>query len=341
MNLRDQQVLKILMERYLLDGAPVSSKIIAEESALGLSSATIRHILADLEETGYLTSLHTSSGRVPTVSGYRLFIESLLTVKPLDSLEVQTLINKLNKHLMMPDLLQSASSILSGLTKLIAVVTLPKRDRIVLRQVEFLPLTDQRILVVMVLNNHEVQNRLIHTERAYSQSELQQVANYLNAHYVDKDLAIIRRELLASIEKDRDSIAYLTRAMLDVLQQVFAFATEENKDCLIAGQDNLLTHVNQIELEQLRSLFAAFTQKQEILSLLDQAIEAQGIQILIGKESGYTALNDWSIVSKSYSIDGEVVGTLGVIGPTRMPYDRVISAVDATANLLSAALNQA
>ncbi|MDR3478566.1 MAG: heat-inducible transcriptional repressor HrcA [Gammaproteobacteria bacterium] len=338
-NPRAQQILKVLVERYIQDGAPVGSRTIAEESALGLSSATIRNILADLEDGGYLTSPHTSAGRIPTAQGYRLFVNSLLSVTPLENHAVQALKSQLDPDMTMPNLLQSASSLLSGLTQMIGVVALPRRNRIELRQVEFLPLSSNRVLVILVLNNREVQNRIIYTERTYSQSELQQAANYLNAHYIGKDLLDARKELMHAMQSDRDNMAGLLQTAMEVADKAFV-SEDDKKDYVMAGQNNLLGYTKKDELERLYSLFQAFTQKQEILNLLDHSLEAEGIQIFIGRESGYEAFNNCSIVTTSYAVDGQLIGSLGVIGPTRMPYDRVISAVDVTAKLLSAALNQ-
>jgi heat-inducible transcriptional repressor len=339
-NQRAQHILKILVERYIQDGCPVGSRTIAEECALGLSPATIRNILADLEDGGYLISPHTSAGRVPTEQGYRVFVNNLLTVNPAELANVTDLKAQLDPDLAMTDLLQSASSILSGLTQMIGVVALPKHNQFKLRQVEFLPLSNQRILVVLVLNNREVQNRIIHTDRAYTQSELQQAANYLNTHYVGRDIQQARKELLAAIQHDRDSMARLLQAAIEVADKAFMPEQQAKKDYLIAGQNHMLEYSKKGELEDMYSLFQAFTQKQEILTLLNHSLEAQGIQIFIGKEAGYTALDECSIVTTSYAVDGQLVGSLGVIGPTRMPYNKVISAVDITAKLLSAALNQ-
>jgi len=339
-NQRAQQVLKILVERYIQDGCPVGSRTIAEESSLGLSPATIRHILADLEDGGYLVSPHTSAGRIPTAQGYRLFVNSLLTVKPLEMANLHDLKTKLDPDLAMPDLLQSASSLLSGLTQMIGVVALPKQNHFKLRQVEFLPLSNQRILVVLVLNNREVQNRIIYTDRAYTPSELQQAANYLNTHYVGKDLLAARKELLAAIQSDRENMARLLQAAIEVADKAFIPEQDAKKDYMMAGQNNLLGYTKKGELEGLYALFQAFTQKQEILNLLNHSLEAEGIQIFIGRESGHTAFDECSIITTSYAVDGQLIGSLGVIGPTRMPYNKVISAVDVTAKLLSAALNQ-
>lgn len=336
-NPRSQQVLKILVERYIQDGNPVGSKTIADEYALGLSPASIRNILADLEDSGYLTSPHPSAGRVPTERGYRLFVNSLLTVTPLESAEVQELKKQLDPDLAVTNLIESASALLSGLTQMIGVVTLPKRNKMELRQIEFLPLSGNRVLMILVLNNREVQNRIIYTDRTYSANELQEAGNYLNIHYVGKDLLTARKELSQAIQSDRDYMAQLLQTALTV-----ANTQDEKiqKNYVIAGQNHFLNYTKDASIERLRILFDAFAQKQDIINLLSQAIEAEGIQIFIGKESGYEAFDDCSIVTTSYSVDGQLIGSLGVIGPTRMPYDRVISAVNVTAKLLSAALNQ-
>ncbi len=340
-NQRAQQVLKVLVERYIQDGFPVGSKTLAEDYALGLSPASIRNILADLEEGGYLASPHTSAGRIPTELGYRFFVNSLLTIQPFANIDIQDLKKKLDPDQDISHLLHSASSVLSGLTQLIGVVAIPRRNRTELRQVEFLPLSGSRVLVILVLNNREVQNRIIHTDRIYSSSELQQAANYLNAHYAGKDLLTARKELLEEMNSDKENMAKLLQAAIDLANHSLGGPAEENKKYVIAGENHLLQTTKPADdLERLHAFFNAFSQKQEILNLLDHSLEAEGVQIFIGKESGYVALNNCSIVTASYSLDGQLVGSLGVIGPTRMPYDRVISAVDVTAKLLSAALNQ-
>ncbi|HSW94172.1 MAG TPA: heat-inducible transcriptional repressor HrcA [Gammaproteobacteria bacterium] len=340
-NQRARHILKILVERYIQDGQPVGSKTLAEEYALGLSPATIRHILSDLEEAGYLASPYTSAGRVPTSDGYRLFVNHLLTAKPLKDVDIQDLQSQFNPDMALSHLLQSASTVLSSLTQLTGIVALPRRNRIQLRQVEFLPLSSNRVLVILVLNNREVQNRIIYTDRVYSPGELQQAANYLNTHFTGKELLTIRQEMSVALREDRDNMARLLEATMDMASKIFATPDENDKDCLIAGQNNLLHCSPEADFERLRLLFDAISQKQDILNLLDQALEAEGVQIFIGKESGYQAFDDCSIVTQSYSVDGQLVGSLGVIGPRRMPYERVISAVDMTAKLLSAALNQA
>jgi heat-inducible transcriptional repressor len=340
MNQRAQQVLKHLVERYIQDGSPISSKTLANECALGLSSATIRTILADLENAGYLISPHTSAGRIPTTLGYRVFVNHLLTAKSLDQAEVETLKDKLDPDLAMPHLLQSASSLLSSLTKLAGVVALPRLNRVELRQVEFLSLSTNRVLVILVLNNREVQNRIIYTDRIYSENELQEAANYLNTHYAGKDLLSIRKALLSAIREDRETMVRLLQTAVEVGNKAFFDSEQKNKDYILAGQNNLLHYSREDDWQRVRVLFEILSQKQEILNLLEHALEAEGIQIFIGKESGYEILDGCSIVTASYAVDGQLIGSLGVIGPNRMAYDRVISAVDITAKLLSAALNQ-
>lgn len=339
-NQRAQQILKILVERYIQDGSPIGSKTLANEHSLSLSPATIRNILSDLEEAGYLISPHTSAGRMPTTLGYRFFVNSLLTIKPLDAEEVNRLKLELDPDLTLSHLLQMASSLLSSLTKLTGVVALPKRNRVELRQVEFLALSGNRVLVILVLNNRDVQNRIIYTDRVYLPNELQEAANYLNQHYVGKSLLSIRKELLKAIQTDRATMAKLTEAAFDVGNKAFQDIEEGAKDYMIAGQNHLLQPDSETDLNRVRILFDALTQKQEILNLLEHALNASGIQIFIGKESGYDVLDNCSIVTTSYSVDGQSLGSLGVIGPLRMPYDKVIAAVDVTAKLLSAALNQ-
>ena len=338
---RAQQILKILVERYIHEGSPIGSKTLVEEHALGLSPATVRHILADLEGAGFLASPHTSAGRIPTELGYRFFVNSLLTIKPLESVDLQELQTQFHQDLNLSNLLHSASNVLSSLTGMTSVVALPRRNRSELRQVEFLALSANRILAILVLNNREVQNRIIYTDRVYTQRELQEVSNYLNVHFVGKDLLTARKDLLSAIQNDRENMVRLLQTAIDITDKAFAGTEEESKDYIISGQANLLNCSREANMDQLRSLFEAFTQKQEILNLLNHALEAEGIQIFIGKESGYGAFDYCSIVASSYSGEGQLMGSLGVIGPTRMPYDRVISAVDVTAKLLSAALNQA
>lgn len=337
-NERAQHLLKIVVERYIRDGQPIGSKVLAEETGLGLSSATIRNVLSDLEERGFLQSPHTSAGRIPTVKGYRMFVDSLLTVKPLDKTALQQVQQQLTTETNVQNLVSTASNMLSDLTRLAGLVMLPKRERILLRHVEFLSLTENRVLVILVLNEHEVQNRIIYTDRIYSESELQQAANYLNATYAGKDIHKVRKSLLTALQEERKRVDRLMQAAIDVADKVFVQSNEKN-DYVMAGQNHLLGLAEATSVQRLQQLFEAFAQKRDILHLLDQCLHADGVQIFIGEESGYSMLDECSLVTAPYFVEDQVVGVLGVIGPTRMPYDRVISIVDVTAKLLSSALN--
>ncbi len=341
LNERAQHLFKCLVERYIRDGQPVGSRTLSDEMGLCLSSATIRNVLADLEEQGYLRSLHTSSGRVPTARGYRFFVDSLLTVQPLQEEMVQQFQQQLDPDLNVPSLVNSASTLLSRITHLAGLVTVPRHERVIVRHMEFLPLSGNRVLVILVLNEREVQNRIIYTDRSYSQSELQQAANYLNSNFAGLDLTHARQKILSSMAADRDSVNAFMQTALDVASKGLNInATSNPDDYVMAGQANLIGMAEESGVESLRSLFEAFTQKQVILGLLDHCLNAEGVQLYIGEESGYQALDDCSLVTAPYSVSGEVVGVLAVIGPTRMAYDKVIPVVDLTAKLLSAALNR-
>lgn len=339
LNERSQHLLKVLVERYIRDGQPVGSRVLSRDSGLELSPATIRNIMADLEEMGLLRSPHTSSGRVPTVLGYRLFVDTLLKTKPLNSQDVQRLRSGLIPDQDPDVLIETASELLSDLTHLAGIVMLPRQEHMTLRQVEFLPLSNQQVLVILVVNEREVQNRIIRTARQYSASELQQAANYLNATFAGKDLLSARTQLLREMQ---DARAYMDRMMAAAIEMAEkALVTERDQDeMVVAGQTNLMEYVDLRDVEKLRHLFEAFNRKRDILHLLDQSLKARGVQIFIGEESGYDVLGGCSIVISPYQVDGQRLGVLGIIGPTRMPYERVIPLVDVTARLLSAALNQ-
>jgi heat-inducible transcriptional repressor len=333
---RAQFLLRLLVERYIRDGQPVSSKSLAEEHALPLSPATIRNVMADLEERGFIKSLHTSSGRIPTTQGYRLFVNSLLTAKPVNQLNYQDIKQEINPDQNVADLVATTSSLLSRLTQMTGLVTLPKLEKITLRHVEFLPLSNKRVLVILVLNEKEVQNRIIQTEREFSRSELENAANFLNQTFVGKDLQSVRQALLTELKNDRLAMDNLMRSTLEAATSMFEHTKEESY--VVAGEHHLLGLADETNIHQLRQLFSAFTEKREILYLLDQTATTDGIQIFIGDESGYEIFDKCSVVTSPYHDGEKVVGALAVIGPTRMQYDRVIPIVDISAKLLSAAL---
>lgn len=328
-----QRLLKALVEQYISDGQPVASRMLAESAELPVSPATVRNIIADLEERGFVRSPHTSAGRIPTQMGYRFFVDSLIKVEPLAGYDLEKLSRHLDPDMTSQELVESASGILSEVTKMAGLVTIPKRDQVLLRHVEFLRLNDKRVLVIMVLDDHEVQNRVIHTKEQYSEIQLKEASNFINHQFTGQVLSSIRAKLIASMDNDRQSMNSLMQTTLEVAEK--AFTTEDKDDFVVAGQENLF-ELN--ALDDIKELFKAFSLKGDILHLLDRCMETEGVQLFIGHESGYELLDECSVVTSPYEVDGEMVGVLGVIGPTRMEYDRVIPIVDATARVLSAAL---
>jgi heat-inducible transcriptional repressor len=339
LNERAQLLLKNLVERYIREGQPVGSRTLSRETGLELSAASIRNVMADLEDMGLVHSPHTSAGRIPTIKGYRLFVDSLLTIQPLDTSQVERLQQRMGSSDDPERLLSIASQQLSDVTSMAGVVMVPKRKLVALRQVEFLPLSHNRVLVILVINEREVQNRIIQTQRNYSAAELQQIANYLNQVCAGRDLRQAREALLAEMDDTRSHMNQLMADAVRMAQHIFT-EDETRGDYLLEGQTNLMSYDEMSNLDKLRKLFDAFNQKRDILQLLDQSVHADGVQLFIGDESGYEVLDECSVVTSPYKVEGEVLGVLGVIGPTRMAYDRVIPIVDVTAQLLGASLNQ-
>lgn len=338
LNERAQYLLKALIERYINHGQPVGSRPLSREIQVDLSPATIRNVMADLEDMGYLYSPHTAAGRVPTARGYRFFVDSLMQACSLEDREVEELRRQLDPGLATGDLIQSVSSLLSGATRLAGIVTLPRQQSLLLRHVEFLPLADQRVLVILVVNEQEVQNRIIQVERPYSAAELQQAANYLNAEFSGREIREIRGELLQELQDTRESMDRLMDAVVEVADLALGGEGTEDDDYVVAGQTNLMGVADLADMEKLRQLFEAFQHKRDMLGLFDQCLKARGVQIFIGEEAGFDVLDDCSVVTASYS-EGRVMGVLGVIGPTRMPYQRIVPLVEITAKLLASALN--
>jgi heat-inducible transcriptional repressor len=340
LNERSQHLLKLLVSHYIRDGQPVGSRTLSRDPELDFSAATIRNIMSDLEELGLISAPHTSAGRIPTVRGYRMFIDTLLQVKPLERDEVR----RLREHLLQAEqdnqpLMKQASDLLSDLTRMVGVVMLPKPDTQALRHIEFLPLSNKRVLVITVVHPHEVQNRIIYTEHEYSASELQQASNYLNEAFTGRDINTVRNKLLRELREVHDNMNQLMKVVMDVAEKSFDYT--ESGDFVLSGQHNLLDGNAVLSADKLRELFETFNRKQSILSLLDKALKAEGIKIFIGEESGSQALESCSVVTAPYQVDGQVLGVLGVVGPTRMPYERVIPIVDITAQLLGKAFHQA
>lgn len=333
---RAQILLKTLVERYIAEGQPVGSRTLSRNSGLDLSPATIRNVMADLEELGLVVSPHTSAGRVPTPLGYRLFVDTLLVVKSLDVSQIHQLEGQLH-----PDnpqrVVHAASNLLSQLTRFAAVVMTPRRREVKLRQVEFLKLSEKRILLIVITPDGDVQNKILLTERDYSPSELVEAANYINQHFAGQSFEDVRAKLQQELHEIRQDMIQLMTAAIDVGNRAMRDDVDEY---VISGERNLLA-VQDLsgDMKRLRQLFDLFEQKTSLLQILDVSLRGQGVQIFIGGESGVSAPDDVSVVTAPYKVDGEVVGTVGVIGPTRMAYDRVIPIVDITAKLLSSALS--
>ncbi|HVN43454.1 MAG TPA: heat-inducible transcriptional repressor HrcA [Steroidobacteraceae bacterium] len=344
LNERAQHLLRVLVESYIREGQPVGSRALSRDSGLHLSSATVRNVMADLEEYGFVTSPHTSAGRVPTGKGYRFFVDTLLRQRL--QADIDSVAEELSRRLALAEdtdpksLVLVASQVLSSLTHLAGVVTIPREPHQSLSQIEFLPLSDNRVLAVMVVNGRDVQNRIVHLERYYSAEELRRAANFLNQQFGGKELSRVRSDIVAELTQTSATLNQLMVDAIRVAQQVVGEPQRPGEsEYVIAGETNLMESAELSSVDKLRRLFEAFTAKRDILHLLDQSLRAEGVQIFIGQESGYQILDDCSLVTAPYALGEETVGVLGVIGPTRMAYDRVIPIVDLTARLLGSALN--
>ena len=334
---RAQILLKALVERHIKDGQPVGSRTLLEEAGLPVSAATIRNVMSDLEELGYLHSPHTSAGRVPTAAGYRLFVDTLLQVQPLERDAVSALRHELNPDKSSTELVQSASSVLSTITAQAGLVTVPRKEANQLRQVEFLPLSGDRVLVILVINEREVQNRIIHTRRVFSESELRDAAALVNQRFAGRPLSEVQQQILGEMQDARSQIDSYLQASLDLANQALQQEGDDDQ-YVMAGESRLLGSATAGEVDKLRELFDAIERKQDLLHLLERSSRAEGIQIYIGEEAGYDVFGDYSVVTAPYSDGMRTLGVLGVIGPTRMAYERVIPIVDVTARMLSSAL---
>ena len=334
---RARQLLRTLIGRYIRDGEPVGSQTLARHAGLDVSAATIRNILADLEEQGLLAAPHTSAGRVPTAQGYRVFVDSLLQVQPLANAEMARLRGELAAGGGTQSLLGSASELVSAMTHFVGVVSVPRREQFAFRHIDFVALDAQRVMAILVFSDNDVQNRIIQTRRPYEASELERVANYLNANFAGRQVADIRASLVRELQAARSEMEALLSHTVELAEQVLAPVDDD--DMLVAGQTRLIGMQDLSDLDRLRELFEAFARKREILQLLERTIKAPGVRIFIGEETGLAPLEGVSLVTAPYGAGGKVLGVLGVIGPTRMAYDRVIPVVQATADLLGAALN--
>jgi heat-inducible transcriptional repressor len=336
MNERAQLLLKTLVERYIAEGQPVGSRALSKYAGLDLSPASIRNVMADLEEMGFIASPHTSAGRIPTSRGYRFFVDTLLTVKPLATVEINQLEEQLHAD-NTQKLVASASQMLSDLTHFAGVVMTPRRSA-GFRHIEFLKLAETRILLILVTPEGDVQNRILSTEKSYTPSELTEAANILNQHYAGLTFEEIRHRVREELKQLTES---MTRLMTAALEAGSRAVSESAEEVVISGESNLLDSQDlSSNMANLRKLFDLFDRKTGLMQLLDISGRAQGVQIFIGGESGVETLDECSVITAPYEVDGQVVGTVGVIGPTRMAYERVIPIVDITAKLMSSLLTQ-
>ncbi|MBV2163119.1 heat-inducible transcriptional repressor HrcA [Comamonas nitrativorans] len=329
---RAKLLLKVLVERYIADGQPVGSRTLSRSSGLELSPATIRNVMADLEELGLIASPHTSAGRIPTARGYRLFVDTMLTARRSDFVAPELLAEQPQK------VIANAANLLSSLSQFVGVVMAPKRSS-VFKQIEFIKLSERRVLVIIVAPDGDVQNRVMFTDSELDGSQLVQAANYLNAHYAGMDIEQVRERLRTEVEQLRGQVADLMQAAVQLSAEALS-PTAQEEQVVIAGQSNLLAVSDfSHDMHNLRRAFDLFEQKTQILRLLDFSSQAEGVRIFIGGESQVVPIEELSVVSAPYEVDGQVVGTLGVIGPTRMHYDRMIQIVDITSKLVSNALS--
>lgn len=337
---RSQAVLRGLIERYVSEGQPVGSRILSRDLNLGLSPASIRNVMADLEDMGLIASPHISAGRVPTRTGYRVFVDSLLKVEPL----APTQLRRLREGLKPPEegtgqMAGEVSRMVAKMTRMAGLVTVPRRNSAAWRHIEFLRLSDRRVLAVLVLDDREVQNRVLEFDEHIPPELLTAAANYLNDQFAGTLLSSVRSGLVDAMRADMNDMHELAQTALSLGERMFGLDDSEKADYVLAGETNLMGFSELGDLERLKALFEAFNRKQEILALLDRAIAAPGVQIFIGEESGYAVLGDLSVVVSSYGSEDRPLGVVGVIGPTRMAYQRVIPVVDVTARLLGAALS--
>ena len=336
LDLRSRSLLRTLIAQHIRDGEPVGSRTLARQSGLDVSPATIRNIMADLEEIGLLSAPHTSAGRVPTAQGYRVFVDSLLQVQPLAEPEIALLRSQMAPGSGTQALLSSASELLSAMSQFVGVVTVPQRAQFAFRMIDFVPIEGNRLLVILVFTDNEVQNRIISTRRSYSASELEQTANYLNTHFAGRPLSDIRTSLVRELRDTRSEMERVLTAAVEISEQAL---DADGDDMVLSGQTRLMGLQGMSDMDRLRELFEAFSRKREILALLERCTKAPGVRVFIGKESGLAPLDGYTLITAPYASHGKTLGVLGVIGPTRMAYDRVIPIVQTTANLLGEALN--
>lgn len=338
LNERAAILLKQLVASYIDDGQPVGSRQLAEDAGLDISSATIRNVMSGLEKKGLVIAPHTSAGRIPTEQGLRLFVDSLLEVQSIDEKYISELQQQLNPDMNVSELVNHASQLVSEMTQMAGIVSVPKQASVRLRHIEFLPLPEKRVLAIMVTNEKDVQNKILHLEREHSANELQLAANYLNQKFSGEDVQQIREQLLNDLDRSRQDVDNVMKTVIEVADKALSGNEIEQPEFIVQGEKNLVRYNNNTDREQLQHLFEIFDRKREMLGLFDRCVHEEGVKIFIGHEAGFEGFGDCSVITAPYSISGETIGVLGVIGPARMNYDRVIPVVDMTARLLGDAL---
>lgn len=337
---RSENLLRMLIARFIDDGQPVGSRTLSHESGMHLSAATIRNVMADLEDMGLIRAPHTSAGRVPTALGYRLFIDSLLTIRPLRASKKEEIKYRLNEESDASELISAASNVLSDVTQFAGIVFLPKDSIAKLHQIEFVSLSRSRVLVILVTEDGQVQNRVISNDQNYSTSELSEAANFFNETYRGRSLNAVKNRLLKEMKRDSEQINELMQTAITIANSVFSHDQRDDEDFVVSGEANLLSIPDLAAVEKIKRIFETFKTRHSLLSLLNKSIGARGVSIFIGSESGYEGLDECSVIAAPYEVKGRSLGAIGVIGPTRMPYDRVIPIVDVTAQMLGNALSQ-
>ena len=338
LNDRAAILLKQLVASYINDGQPVGSKQLAQDAGLSISSATIRNVMSGLEDKGLVISPHTSAGRIPTEQGLRLFVDNLLEVQPIEAGLIEQMAQKLDPDKDMTELVAEASQLVSEMTQMAGVISVPKQTNVTLRHIEFLPLPEKRILAIMVTNEKDVQNKVLHLDREYTASELQHASNFLNQQFTGQGVREIRESLLSDLDSTRRDVDNVMKTAVEVADRALSSDDLEKPEFIVQGEKNLVRYSDNTDRKQLQNLFEIFDRKREMLGLFDRCVQDEGVKIFIGHEAGFEGFGDCSVISAPYSIAGQTIGVLGVIGPARMNYNQVIPIVDVTARLLSNAL---
>ena len=334
---RAKDILSVIINKYIAEGMPIGSKNLSMSDQIDLSPASIRNVMSDLENLGFIASPHTSAGRIPTSKGYRFFIDSLLQLQPVNAREVESIKEKvINKESNSRELAKNISLTLSNITQLAGIVTVPKQDVSRLKELDFIPLSENRILAILVINDSEVENRILQMKREYTRDELRFTSNYINQNYIGRSFNYIKNDLLKQLKRTKELANSLMNDIVNIAEEVSDDSSSD--EYILSGENKLLDVDEQSNIKELKSLFNAFNEKQEILHLLDKSMTTSNIQIFIGEESGYKMFNNCSLITSPYTTEDGAIGVLGVIGPTRIAYQKVIPIVDITAKILNQSL---